>query len=236
LVRYRADGELEYVGRVGDQISVRGYRFGLEALETLIRSCHSGIRDAAVNVVSSQPDILLVCYFERKSDAILSAEDLRRKLKESVPSYMVPDLVVEIDKLPLLPSGDVDRDHLSKIYVMPQASNAQEIPETLTETELQQIFEEFLNTKNVGVTEDFFALGGHSLMAVRIVGRLQRQFGASSISLKDFFAFPTVRGLASVLEDALLVSSDADKLSSLLALIEGTSEEQAGFSNSDFRN
>ncbi|HEU4964844.1 MAG TPA: amino acid adenylation domain-containing protein [Bacilli bacterium] len=200
LVRYLADGSLEYLGRIDHQVKIRGYRIELGEIETrLLR--HPSVREAVV--VARRDDRgthQLVAYVVPAADAFLQAEDVRRDLRAELPDYMVPAACVFLPSLPLLVNGKVDR----KALPAPDASNGDEgryvAPRDHVELTLARLFEEVLGVERVGVHDDFFARGGHSLLAVRLLAQMREAFGCD-LSLPTLFQQGTVENLAQALRN-----------------------------------
>ncbi|HKV08641.1 MAG TPA: amino acid adenylation domain-containing protein, partial [Thermoanaerobaculia bacterium] len=196
LGRLRADGALEFLGRIGGQNKVRGYRFDPGEIEAVLRA-HGSVRDAAVLV---RGDRLVAYVVPREGTPSLQA--LRPFLAERLPDYLVPTDLVVLSALPLSPSGKVDRSALP-------ASGAEEIsapaepaaPRTPLEEILAEIWAGLLGRERVGVYDDFFELGGHSLLGAQLVARVRDALGVE-ISLRNVFEAPTVAGLAARVEEA----------------------------------
>lgn len=198
IVRWLANGTIEYVGRIDHQVKIRGFRIELDEIEdTLMAS--EGVNDAVVVVKeSSSGDKRLVAYLvlaeAYREDA---AEHLRRSLRTCLPDYMMPSAFVSLDKLPLTPNGKVDRQALPD----PAVSDLQcsyIAPQTETEEILCQIWQEVLGVERVGINDNFFELGGHSLLATRLISRVNQTFDVS-LSLKALFINATLADLAQAL-------------------------------------
>ncbi len=191
LVRWRADGELLYLGRIDQQVKVRGFRIELGEVESqLLRQ--SGVREAAVIADGGQ----LLAYVTANpghGDALDEAL-LRRELALALPDYMVPARIVILASLPLSPAGKVDRKALPRPHSAPLAGR--EGPRGASETALAAIWREVLRVDDVGRDDDFFALGGNSLMALRLLRQVQQRFGEGSLALADVFNTPTIVGQA----------------------------------------
>ncbi|MBV9774950.1 MAG: amino acid adenylation domain-containing protein, partial [Gemmatimonadetes bacterium] len=198
-VRWRADGELEYVGRVDQQVKVRGFRIEPGEIEAVLER-HPGVREAAVVVREDAPgEARLVGYVVAEAVEGASAGELRAYLGERLPEYMVPAVLVELDALPLSPNGKVDRRALPA----PEAeSERYEAPRTQTEELLAGIWAEVLRVERVGVHDDFFALGGHSLLAMRVATRVREALGVE-VPVRVLFESPVLAELAERV-DALL--------------------------------
>ncbi|WP_322756045.1 non-ribosomal peptide synthetase, partial [Frankia sp. Cas3] len=184
-VRRRADGSLDFLGRVDDQVKVRGHRIEPVEIEAVLES-HPGVAHAAV-VVRGE---VLVAYVVGK------VEGLREHAAAALPEYMVPTVVLALDALPLTPNGKLDRRALPSPDFAAVASTGGRGPSTLREELLCQAFAGVLGLEAVGVDDDFFALGGHSLLATRLVSRVRSVLGVD-VPLRTLFEAPTVAGLAS---------------------------------------
>ncbi|HEX7331329.1 MAG TPA: amino acid adenylation domain-containing protein [Pyrinomonadaceae bacterium] len=194
LVRYRQDGMLEYLGRVDHQVKVRGYRIELEEIESALRR-HAQVKEAVVVVTERNADKGLLAYVVMHSET--TAEELRNWLLERLPAYMLPQGFIFLDELPLTPNGKTDRKALP-----PWSESARETtlaPRTETESGVAQIWQEVLKLEAVSVDDNFFLLGGHSLLATRMMSQVESRFGMR-VSLRDFFANPTIASLAGLIE------------------------------------
>ncbi|HYR08117.1 MAG TPA: amino acid adenylation domain-containing protein, partial [Longimicrobium sp.] len=192
--RWRADGTVEYLGRLDAQVKVRGFRIELGEIETVLRR-HEGVADCVVVAREDVPgDRRLVAYVVGDGMLDLDVDALRSHLRRSVPEYMVPAAFVVLRSLPLTPNGKVDRRALPA----PELAGEEEryvAPRTPAEEVLAGIWAEVLRVERVGVEDDFFALGGHSLLATRVVSRV-RQLFAVELPLRVLFEGPTVAELA----------------------------------------
>ncbi|MBV9773327.1 MAG: amino acid adenylation domain-containing protein, partial [Gemmatimonadetes bacterium] len=192
-VRWRTDGELEFLGRVDHQVKVRGFRIEPGEIEAMLAE-HPQVREAVVLVREDVPgDPRLVAYLTAEGEAPAPAE-LRAHLKVHLPDYMVPGAFVALDALPLTPNGKVDR----KALPAPSADAGVDsftAPRTPSEEILAGIWAAILGVEQVGVHESFFALGGHSLLATRVISRIREAFGVE-LPLRALFETPTVAELA----------------------------------------
>jgi amino acid adenylation domain-containing protein len=193
-VRWLTDGTLEFLGRVDDQVKVRGFRIEPGEVESVLER-HAGVREAVVVVREDAPgEKRLVGYVVLAEGAEVSPAELRAYLKASLPEYLVPGAIVVLERLPLTPSGKVARRALP----VPEAGGDREsyvAPRTPAEEMLAGIWAEVLRAERVGAEDDFFGLGGHSLLATRVVSRVRQAFGVE-LPLRALFEAPTVAGLA----------------------------------------
>ena len=194
LGRWREDGNLEYVGRMDDQVKIRGYSIELGEIEHVLSGYPaSGQAIVIARFLNAMPDKELIAYTTGEA----SAEDLRAYLKERLPHYMVPTYYVKLDKIPLTGSGKADRKSLPNPQSTGLATGAYVPPGTETEKQLVQIWSEVLGVQEstISITTDFFALGGNSLKAILLLGRVHKQLGVK-LDLKQLFFSPTVEQLA----------------------------------------
>src|ERR1700722_7587482 len=201
--RWRADGNIEFLGRNDYQVKVRGYRIELGEIEARLRE-HPGVREAVVTAREDTPgDKRLVAYYipVSPSDSEMDIEGIRTHLPALLPEYMVPAAYVRLDALPLTPNGKLDRKALPAPEQEAYASRGYEAPQGETETVLAQIWSEVLKLDRVGRQDNFFELGGHSLLAVRVISRL-RQLLSIEVAMRDLFARPVLADLARGLKGA----------------------------------
>ncbi|WP_339065085.1 amino acid adenylation domain-containing protein [Teredinibacter turnerae] len=194
LVRWGADGNLQYQGRIDEQVKIRGYRIELGEVETVLRAMEI-VDDAAV-VARDEPS-RLVAFVEPKStdDKSTKNTEILKRLRALLPSYMVPDIVVLMEHLPLTANGKVDRIFLRQMEVEFASEVAYEAPHTEIEILLCELCCELLSIKNIGIHDNFFALGGNSLLAIKLIARVNDQFQVS-INVSDIFRLQTVYELA----------------------------------------
>lgn len=196
LVRYRADGALQFLGRLDHQVKVRGHRVELGEIEACLRH-HANVQDVVVVARTDSGGIAsLVAYVVAHTPAALAVDEVRAFVRARLPEPMVPARVVSLAALPLTPNGKVDRKKLPE----PDQSSAPplasvERPANDLEQTVAEIWEEVLQVPQVGIDQNFFDLGGHSLLTVRVLGRLREATGRS-LPITDMFRFPTVRSLA----------------------------------------
>jgi amino acid adenylation domain-containing protein len=200
-VKWREDGQLEYLGRLDFQVKVRGFRIELGEVEEALRR-QPGVREAVVVARGQGADKRLVGYVTAKEGRKVEVGELKAGLEQQLPRFMVPGALVVLEALPLNPNGKVDRKALPE----PERSDGHEgdaalAPRDRIEMELASIFEALLGVRPVGVRDDFFALGGHSLLTVRLVSQIERRLGRK-LPLHRLFGNATIESLAVVLRDA----------------------------------
>jgi amino acid adenylation domain-containing protein len=214
-VRWLADGSVEFLGRTDHQVKVRGFRIEPGEIEARL-SEHAGVREAVVLVREDTPgEKRLVAYVA--GDETAGADVLRAHLSERLPEYMVPAAYVRLDALPLNPNGKVDRRALPAPEGDAFATRGYEAPSGRVEEEVAAIWAELLGAERVGRHDDFFQLGGNSLLATRLVFRVRREMDVE-LSVSDVFEKSELSLLAQHLLDAQLAQFDPDELQELLAL------------------
>ena len=194
--RLRPDGSLEFLGRKDFQVKLRGYRIELGEIEAALTQ-HSQVKEAAVIPrEDSHGDKRLVAYVvPDESQPVIS--ELRSFVKTKLPDYMIPAVFVVLDSLPLTPNRKVNRRALPAPDLSTQDVEGIS-PRTTTELQLAQIWSEVLNIPSVGVRDNFFDLGGHSLLGVRLIARIEQQLG-THLALATLFTEPTIEHQASLL-------------------------------------
>ncbi|MCP4661435.1 MAG: amino acid adenylation domain-containing protein, partial [bacterium] len=202
LVRLHTDGTLAFVGRIDHQVKVRGLRIELGEIEAVL-SQHSAVEAAAVVAREDLPgrpgEKRLVAYVVAAADAEIDHTELRGLLTGKLPEYMVPSAFALLDALPSTPSGKVARSALPAPETVRLAGQRGYVaPRDPLELALAQLWQELLGVDRVGVHDDFFALGGHSLMAVRLMAAIRARIG-HDLPLQVLFRGPTVEGLAAIL-------------------------------------
>jgi len=195
--RHLPSGSLEFLGRVDGQLKLRGVRLELGEVEAALEQ-HPGVRQAVAAVQGEAEGARLVAFFVASLASGLAPQELQAWLKRQLPESMVPALLVELEALPLLPNGKVDRRALP---LAPSTAAACRVaPRGPSEELIGQIWGDLLRLPRVGATDDFFALGGHSLLATQLISRLSHAFHLQ-LPLRAVFNAPTVAGLAALLAD-----------------------------------
>ncbi|MBV8845191.1 MAG: amino acid adenylation domain-containing protein [Bryobacterales bacterium] len=198
LCRYMADGNVEFLGRADGQIKIRGFRVELGEIEATLAK-HPSVKQAVVVAKpDAQGDKRLIAYVVGPSPT----EDLRTYLKEQLPDYMVPTMVISLPKLPLTANGKVDRQSLLEPERFQTVSKAYIAPRTATERKIAEIWSEVLGHEVIGLGEDFFEIGGHSLAGIQVMSRVLNHFRVK-LDVGTLFDFPTVEGLAREVETAM---------------------------------
>lgn len=200
LGRWRADGNIEYLGRNDFQVKLRGFRIELGEIENNLAACES-VAQAVVIAREDRPgDVRLVAYVVPASGMHLDLAALAAHLKTMLPDYMVPQHFVAMDAIPLSPNGKVERKALPVPQADAAAARERRAPRGDTEQRVAALMAEVLGVTGIGADDDFFAIGGHSLLAARLASRLSAAF-ATVVPLRTLFEAPTVAMLARGLED-----------------------------------
>ena len=199
VVRWRTDGELEFVGRADGQVKIRGFRIETGEIESVLLE-HPGVGQAAVVAREDRPgDRRLAAYLVARPDrAAPEPAELREMLAARLPDYMVPSAFVRLDALPLTVNSKLDRAALPAPDL---GADGFEPPRPGTETALAAIWSDLLGVERVGRADDFFALGGHSLLTIRLAARLRAAFGCE-VPVARLFQDPTLAGVARALQGA----------------------------------
>lgn len=202
LARRWPDGSLEFVGRVDQQIKLRGVRIEPGEIEAVLAQ-HPAVRSAVVvgQPIGPSPDYL-AAYVVLRQPGTHGPGELRAWLHERLPNFLVPAVMVFLEALPLTPNGKLDRRSLPiPDFATLAASPADAHPQTETQAELQHIWQEVLGLQSIGLHDDFFEIGGHSLLATRVVARVRQRFHID-LPLRDLFDAPTIAGLSERLQSA----------------------------------
>ena len=199
LVRFRPDGNLEFIGRIDHQVKVRGFRIELGEIEGLLGQ-HPGVREAVVMAREDVPgDQRLVAYVVPATDAALTASQLRNFVKAQLPEYTIPSAFVLMDVLPLTTNGKVDRRALpAPDSDRPELEVVYQAPQTELEQAIATIWQDVLHLERVGIHDNFFDLGGYSLLMVQVHQRLLERL-KQDIALVEMFEYPTISSLAKFL-------------------------------------
>jgi acyl carrier protein len=196
LARYRADGNIEFLGRVDEQVKIRGFRIEVGEVEAVLAH-HTGVRESVV--VAREDDrgnTRLVAYVVANNNADLPTAELRNYMKQRLADYMLPSAIVRLEVLPLTPNGKVDR----KALPAPDGAAVETdgpfvAPRSELERLIAEVWRETLGVERVGVGDNFFNLGGHSLLLIRVNNRL-RDTLRMELPVVELFKYPTVSALA----------------------------------------
>jgi amino acid adenylation domain-containing protein len=211
LGRFLPDGNIEFLGRVDQQIKLRGFRIELGEIENALRQ-HPQIEDAVVIKREDTPNhSQIVAYFtiqkryQTPSAPRLNASDLRNFLRLSLPDYMLPTAFENLEKIPLSPNGKVNRKELP----VPSYANQQQFvaPRSKIETDLVEIWKQILGLNTISVLDNFFLIGGHSLLATRLIWQIKESFQID-LPLRTIFDVPTIAGMAEQIENQQIPGPD----------------------------
>ncbi|MEZ2126401.1 MULTISPECIES: amino acid adenylation domain-containing protein [unclassified Sinorhizobium] len=198
LTRWREDGTVEFVGRVDHQVKLRGYRIELGEIEAALLQ-QAGVGEALVVLRDDEPDSekALVAYVVAKKGDGLDVEEIRAGLERSLPSYMVPAAVVELEKLPTNPNSKLDR------FALPAPAPVKRTivePATALEEDIRDVWRQVLKMEAISVEDNFFHIGGNSLGAIRILSLMRQRRPQTPLTIADIFNNPTIRSFASLIE------------------------------------
>ena len=213
VARYRADGEIEYVGRADYQVKVRGFRIELGEIEAALLE-HSQVREAiAIVRENERGDRRLLAYVTVNGDnSQLSSNELRESVSRRLPEYMVPNAVFVLERLPLTANGKIDRQALAELNdVRPETVAPYQPPRNELERQIAAAWMGALKIDKVGVDQNFFDLGGHSMLLAQVHLRLQGILGRE-FALVDFFKYPTVGLLARFISDEAGEETSAEEI------------------------
>ena len=202
LARWRAGGRLEYLGRADQQVKLRGHRIELGEIEACLEEMRE-VRQAVVVVRNNAAGLQrLVAYVVPEKGRALDPKAARQALQAQLPEYMIPSAFVSLDKLPLTPNNKIDRKALPEPDGAGSVTAPYVPPRTEAEQIVAQIWQDLLQNPRVGIHDNFFDLGGHSLLIVQVQNRLRRRFGCE-VSLVSLFQHPNVALLAHLIENKL---------------------------------
>lgn len=196
------NGEFEFCGRIDDQLKLRGYRIEPAEIVSALRS-HPAISAAAVTTVGDGAEKQLVAYIVPR--APVSGADLSNHLALHVPAYMIPELIVPLETMPLTQHGKIDYSALPfpARSILLDATDSTLEPRTEIEVELASILSRVFKQPEIGLNDNFFRLGGNSLLAVQVMVNVQRAFGVD-LPMRSVFEFPTIEGLARQIENQIV--------------------------------
>lgn len=207
LACYLANGHLKFLGRIDNQVKIRGFRIELGEVEAVMLQMPE-IKDAVAQVREFAVDDLRLIAFcvptlqdhsKGSENSLLNSDDLRNRLKATLPEHMVPSTVIFLDALPLTPNGKIDRNALHAWDMNVSADSQCQEPRNATESQLVRIWSEILNIEHVGIYSNFFDLGGHSLLTISIMNEVNECFGVD-LDVIQIFERPTVAEFAELID------------------------------------
>jgi acyl-CoA synthetase (AMP-forming)/AMP-acid ligase II/acyl carrier protein len=226
LTRWLPDGQLEFLGRLDDQVKIRGFRIELGEIEASLGR-HPAVEAAVVAPDSRHGESQLVAYVVWRDDGVADEVDLRAHLRRTLPNYMIPSLIVSLQALPLtsngkldrkaLPTPEIKRAELTGLYVEPQNP----IQEWMAQT-----WAEILHLDRVGIHDNFFDLGGHSLKATQLVSRIREVFQVELPLTLLFEETNTVALLSESIEQLLIASANPDEAAAALRAVDDLTNQQ----------
>jgi amino acid adenylation domain-containing protein/non-ribosomal peptide synthase protein (TIGR01720 family) len=227
LVRQRNSGELEFLGRLDHQVKLRGYRIELEEIETALRQHPEVVQAVVVLREDEARDRRLVGYVAASNGAGgLSAHDVRDYVKAKLPEYMVPMIVV-VDEIPITANGKIDYNALPPLSSdSSSATRSYVAPRNVIEEQIEKACCDLLGIQRMGVHDNFFDLGGHSLLAMRLMTWLRETFQVETIPLRDFFATPTIAGVATLVVRCEARPGQSEKIAKFLQHLNAMSAEE----------
>ena len=196
LCRWRSDGKIEYLGRSDDQIKIRGHRVELGEIEHTLYQ-YEGIDQAIVIVKEEEGNKCVVAYYV--SGRKLETAELKGFLAEKLPGYMVPAFLVPLESMPLTVNGKIDKKALPQPESMARTAGSYEAPRNPTEQQLAMIWKEVLGVEQVGINDNFFGLGGHSLSAMKVVAIMKKEMNVE-IPVRILFQFSTIISTAPLID------------------------------------
>jgi len=212
LAHYLPDGNIEFLGRMDNQVKVRGYRIELDEIEATLGQLPS-IRESVVLAREDSPgDRRLVAYAVAAPGSAPTMNELRSFLKQKLPEYMVPSAFVFLNEIPLTPNGKLDRKALPEPdQSRPELDEGSAAPRTPVEEILSTIWAGILKLGKVDIHDNFFQLGGHSLLATQVISRINDVF-ATDVQLRRLFETPTIVGLAASIDAYLAAKNDTQRI------------------------
>jgi amino acid adenylation domain-containing protein len=207
LVSLLPDGQLAFHGRVDDQVKIRGYRIELNEVASALLQ-HPSVRETFVVANNHGSEKRLLAYIVPQDGASPTMGELRSFLSGRLPDYMLPAAFIMLEVMPIGPNGKVDRSALMANSTEPMRDEAYVSPTSATEERIAKIVAKLLGVDHVGAQDNFFLLGGNSLLGTQVIAQLRSTFGVE-VPLLDLFDHPTVAGLAEVVDQLMIISLEA---------------------------
>ncbi len=224
--RINADNVVEFLGRDDHQLKVRGFRIEAAEIEIQINKHPDINRSVVIAKADNSGQNVLIAYIEPKQKAgLINMGELRSHVKNELPDYMVPSFFVAIDQLPLTPNGKIDRKQLINRPIDNLVAETPYVePSGKAELALASIWQEVLNKKEIGAQDNFFSVGGHSIVAIQLITRINNEFDIN-LHLIELFLNPTIKELAEVIEKSINSSTEAIEKDKVLTQIEPNKTE-----------
>lgn len=209
--RYLRDGNIEHLGRLDDQVKLRGFRIELGEIEAVL-SQHPAVRQVVLTVREDQPgDKRLACYVVAETGTQPNITELRQFLRNKLPDHMIPTAFVVLESLPLNAHGKVDRGALpAPNGLRPELDTSYIIPRTEAERNIAGVWQEVLRLESVGIFDNFFDLGGHSLLMIQVHDKLREKF-KFEVSMVELFEYPSINSLVEHLSQQKNVTPTQDE-------------------------
>lgn len=221
LAKWNNEGELVYIGRADQQVKIRGFRIELEEIESVLNSTDD-ILESTISIKKDKisNDLLIIAYLIPSSQ-IISLQNILKEIKKKLPNYMIPNHFVKMDKMPLTANGKIDKRALPEISEEILLSVSASItPEDSTEEKLLIIWKEVLSKNNIGVTDNFFDLGGHSILAVKLMSLIKSEMGVN-IPISALYSYSTIRELSGYVQNSSL-----DSLKEIVVRVKAGNKEE----------
>ncbi|MCK4258964.1 MAG: amino acid adenylation domain-containing protein [Halanaerobiales bacterium] len=193
LARWKSDGQIEFIGRVDHQVKIRGFRVEPGEIENQILHLPEIIQAVVVDYKNSDGNSYLAAYFVAEDEIEIS--EIRNYLSSKLPNYMVPAYFVQMNKMPTLPNGKINRKALPKLELNNESQREYIKPRNVIEEKLAELWANVLAIEKVGIEDNFFELGGHSLKATILVSKIHKEMNFE-VSLSEIFKRPTIKELA----------------------------------------
>lgn len=195
LVKWLPDGDIEFIDRIDQQVKIRGFRIELGEIESALLAI-DGIREAMVLVKVREDNKYLCAYYVAENE--YSEGFIRDELKKSLPGFMIPSSFIRVEKMPLTINGKIDKKKLVEIEEDTGKALEYEVPRNAVEAQLADIWQDVLGRDRVGINDNFFEIGGHSLNAIKVVGRIHKELN-TEVPLNVFFNIESIKELAEYL-------------------------------------
>lgn len=208
------EGKISFLGRLDNQIKLNGYRIELDEISYVLQS-QKGVKNAVAVLQTANTGEQQIVGFVVVEKEVIERE-LVEELSRQLPQYMVPSSIHFLEKMPLTPNGKIDRKSLEELKPLPGTGDQQqpfEAPSTVLESNLLDVWRKVLQLEGMGVTDDFFDCGGNSLLGIRLIGRMRESLGLA-VSVSELFGHPTVRQIASLMEQKGLTEGEAERIPS----------------------
>lgn len=205
LGKYRPDGSIEFLGRIDSQVKIHGFRIELSEIDNVLKK-HPAVRNASV--ITDQTNDTIIAYIVATDN--IQNSMLIEYLSEHLPEYMIPSVIIRLDEMPLNANGKIDKKSLPKSSQKTvQSTKPIQYPETQTEKTIYRIWKEVLKKDSISVHDNFFEIGGHSLIAMQVLSRIKEQC-SNEISIKYIFEKQTIKELSAFIE-SLIEKNDSDR-------------------------